>query len=1090
MKKPSENESSTPSDEFTDLTRRLDSGDIILFDRNCFKMSPFGCFICTSAKILSNWDHVGLVHKKIETFDNGVTKASLWVLEANFGGVTCRPLEERVKRSHSHRIAVRPLDHLRTQEDRDRLQQFIDAHVGMSYKQSSTMMVSAIVDPPDKQERERIHSLIVSKESKLQDVSQQLRDPHITPFQVTSLMFQKQSLLEQLFELQSALNDMKGNGVMVPSVEGTNDRSKGTFCSELVVAAYQAMGLLDAYPAASTFKPVDFTSEGEAAKPGVLSFIVRDVKLLAEEFLRGSSEPNRFQLLDYFIHGSVLSRMSDSKAAISLNNKKPAPDEFETRQILSRALHRTPLFDLLESDESRRLFMRSFQRRVVRRGTVLYREGEPNDGMYVVERGLLKRYVASLHPTKAIPYSVSHVGAGSCCGVNPSIFPATKGANVKRAATVVATEDTIVWHVDVDTIKHYVTTSRAAQVEKQTRKDRRALEEMLKRHFLFRRRDHVHPEELQAFFKVHFTAGDEMWHQGGGSDVFYILVEGEAERIIDGRLRNTLRAGQSFGELGILFDAPRGATMRAKTDCVLWGLRAEQFYSLRIGEGAKGIADTFRSGSTFNAARNESEMTFDRFLLFLGITNVTPEDSLPDRQQAFLHRLVTNNRSTSNVTFWDYIRFDIMINAENAVHEAMFRLIDIENTGRVRFSDLQMFLGDHYGQAAQLDAQNGNVTAVFGKTLEKRLTFDDFSSRATQALLPKSFSRDVEQLREKIRFATPERHAHLVSSPVFHADEDTAELKGPSHHGDQLLSAYMYRNTSMGLVAMITMLVFYPLERATIVRQVNATKKWGKLFPSDLRVLYRGCPLALFRCGLSVTIFSCLLNRSTAWLNAPRAPSGSPGPEQHRLVDRLRWDLQSVHPYYGFIVSCFACGLVANTITYPIDVIRVVQTTHGVNLSAREALWAIRNNGSRFFRGFTLTTLGVFPFVGVNWAMYYELIVPLLYPVYMYRNSSAVAQAQEGLGSGTHHPNVGQYCAPCAVVAVAMHSLVMHPLDVFRRQQQARSGHGGRDKFKWRQMGRGLGMQMARVVPAAAFSVMLSRHVDRWLEPLAYPKKQ
>lgn len=70
--------------------------------------------------------------------------------------------------------------------------------------------------------------------------------------------------------------------------------------------------------------------------------------------------------------------------------------------------------------------------------------------------------------------------------------------------------------------------------------------------------------------------------QGDIGDVFYLLEEGEVDVYIkkgatDEIKVHTYKPGDSFGELAIMYNAPRAATCRAKTEIKLWALDRVSF---------------------------------------------------------------------------------------------------------------------------------------------------------------------------------------------------------------------------------------------------------------------------------------------------------------------------------------------------------------------------------------------------------------------------------------------------------------------------------------------------------------------------------
>ena len=78
---------------------------------------------------------------------------------------------------------------------------------------------------------------------------------------------------------------------------------------------------------------------------------------------------------------------------------------------------------------------------------------------------------------------------------------------------------------------------------------------------------------IDAFEEKKYKAGEVVIKQGDEGDVIYLVDTGEldCEKVFKAgdppTYLKTYKPGESFGELALLYNAPRAATIKAKTDC-------------------------------------------------------------------------------------------------------------------------------------------------------------------------------------------------------------------------------------------------------------------------------------------------------------------------------------------------------------------------------------------------------------------------------------------------------------------------------------------------------------------------------------------
>jgi cAMP-dependent protein kinase regulator len=105
--------------------------------------------------------------------------------------------------------------------------------------------------------------------------------------------------------------------------------------------------------------------------------------------------------------------------------------------------------------------------------------------------------------------------------------------------------------------------------------------------FLFNNFDDVEISTIvDALEEKHYKKDDYIIKQGDSGDYVYIIEKGEliCEKVFNKgdppTYLKTYKEGELFGELALLYNAPRAATIYAKTDCVLWALDRLTFNSI------------------------------------------------------------------------------------------------------------------------------------------------------------------------------------------------------------------------------------------------------------------------------------------------------------------------------------------------------------------------------------------------------------------------------------------------------------------------------------------------------------------------------
>jgi CRP-like cAMP-binding protein len=77
-----------------------------------------------------------------------------------------------------------------------------------------------------------------------------------------------------------------------------------------------------------------------------------------------------------------------------------------------------------------------------------------------------------------------------------------------------------------------------------------------------------------------FGAGDTVTQEGAGGAGFFIVEEGTADVTVEGQPRGSIGPGDYFGEIALLTDSARTATIVATTDMLCYGMTPWEFRPL------------------------------------------------------------------------------------------------------------------------------------------------------------------------------------------------------------------------------------------------------------------------------------------------------------------------------------------------------------------------------------------------------------------------------------------------------------------------------------------------------------------------------
>ncbi|RDA92509.1 hypothetical protein CP533_4203 [Ophiocordyceps camponoti-saundersi (nom. inval.)] len=274
------------------------------------------------------------------------------------------------------------------------------------------------------------------------------------------------------------------------------------------------------------------------------------------------------------------------RTSVSAESLKPNADSYdnwtppkyektpEQLERLQRAIGSNFLFSHLEDEQSGQILGAMVEKPVPAKGIKVINQGDAGDFFYVVEKGSFDVHVNPAGVIQPGPdgmgAKVGNIEAGGSFGELALMY------NAPRAATVISVEPSCtLWALDRITFRRILMESTFAR--------RRMYESFLEEvPLLSTLTPYERSKIADALETKKFAPGEVIIKEGDPGHDFYLLESGEAAAY-KGDTSNQVRQykkGDFFGELALLNDAPRAASVAASTDVKVATLGKSAFQRL------------------------------------------------------------------------------------------------------------------------------------------------------------------------------------------------------------------------------------------------------------------------------------------------------------------------------------------------------------------------------------------------------------------------------------------------------------------------------------------------------------------------------
>lgn len=250
------------------------------------------------------------------------------------------------------------------------------------------------------------------------------------------------------------------------------------------------------------------------------------------------------------------------------------PKTPEQLERLKEAISGNFLFSHLDDEQTAQVLGALIEKPIPSKDIKVITQGDTGDFFYIIEKGSFDIYVS---PTGKVEpgldgagRKVSTIGAGGSFGELALMY------NAPRAATVISAEpNCTLWALDRMTFRRILMESTFAR--------RRMYEGFLEEvPLLSSLTPYERSKIADALKSEKFPAGHTIIREGDPGDSFYLLVDGEAVALRRGdeTAVKHYKKGDFFGELALLNDAPRAASVVSTTEVKVVSLGKSAFQRL------------------------------------------------------------------------------------------------------------------------------------------------------------------------------------------------------------------------------------------------------------------------------------------------------------------------------------------------------------------------------------------------------------------------------------------------------------------------------------------------------------------------------